>query len=122
MNKHPEFATNYLGNLGISISSLDLRFAQKHTAHVLRQSNIEYLRSTKLHGSLFMTPDDDEDDKEDGTVACAESNFYMDHDEALQALDYLESHKGVEWPLGDLLDRYEFTILVENKNRVVRSG
>lgn len=43
----------------------------------------------------------------------------MEHSEALQALDYLEDHRKIQWRLGDLLEGVEFVLLVENTDRVV---
>lgn len=43
----------------------------------------------------------------------------MEHEEALQALDYLETHRKIQWPLGDLLEGVEFVLLVENMDRAV---
>lgn len=43
----------------------------------------------------------------------------MEHEEALQALDYLESCKQIQWPLGDLLEGVEYVLLVENMDRAV---
>lgn len=100
--------------LGTSISNVNLEFIRKHASQVLGGSNIDYLYSTKLHGSLFA--DEDEDD---GTICCVETEFFMEHEEALQALDYLENRRGERWPLGDLLEGVEFVLLVENMDRVV---
>lgn len=112
---------------GTSISNANLDFIRKHVSQVLRGSNIDYLRSTKLHGSLFTTPntvsggecEDEDEDEDDGTICCVETEFFMRHDEALQALDYLENRRRIQWLFGDLLEGVEFVLLVENMDRVV---
>lgn len=43
----------------------------------------------------------------------------MRHDEALQALDYLENRRRTQWLFGDLLEGVEFVLLVENMDRAV---
>lgn len=64
--------------------------------------------------------DSNEDEGEDdGTISCVETDFFLEHDEALQALYYLESHKQIQWPFGDLLEGVEFVLLVENKDHVI---
>lgn len=63
--------------------------------------------------------EDEDEDEDDGTICCVETEFFMEHDEALQALDYLENSRGVQWPLGDLLEGVEFILLVENIDRTM---
>lgn len=109
--------------LGTSISNANLDFIRKHISQVLHGSSIAYLRSTKLHGSLFAASNTsgeyEDEDENDGTICCVETEFFMEHEEALQALDYLETHKKIQWPLGDLLEGSEFVLLVENMDRAV---
>lgn len=118
----PADTRNFLGN---SISNINLEFIKKHASQVLGGSNIDYLYSTKLHGSLFAalnttsSGEDADEDEDDGTICCVETEFFMEHEEALQALDYLENCRGERWPLGDLLEGVEFVLLVENMDHVM---
>jgi hypothetical protein len=65
---------------------------------------IEYLKNIKLHGSLF------EDCSPDMIVSCADTQFYVNHDEPLKVLKvFMDSNY---WCLGNLLDGHEFLIIV----------
>ena len=72
-------------------------------------SPIRYVRTAKLHGSLF--------DHRDGSglVSSADTKFWIDHSEPLEALTAIR--KVQYWPLGDLHDGHEFLLIVDNKHK-----
>lgn len=77
----------------------------------MRNSPIDYIKSAKLHGSLFNLSDD----VSDGTISCVDTNFYVDHTEPLKALERVRKHR--KWPLGELLEGHEFLLILEAEHR-----
>ena len=98
--------TNY--SLG-GIASISMDFIQDNASNVLKQSPVEYVRTAELQGKLFK-PDDTT-----GAISSVDTNFFVDHTEPLEALQWIRS--GLSWPLGELLDGHEFLLIIENRIR-----
>ncbi|KAJ7596198.1 hypothetical protein C8J56DRAFT_1160405 [Mycena floridula] len=90
---------------GVDIRDLDMLLMAEMLPGILSTSPVEYLKSAKLCGSLF----DEEDTL--GTICALDTRFFVNQDEALQALREFEKTRGT-WPLGKLLDGMEFVVLV----------
>lgn len=75
----------------------------------MRLSPIEYVRNAVPRGNLF------EPDDTSGAVSSVCTNFFVDHTEPLEALHWVR--KGLNWPLGELLDGHEFLLIVEIRLR-----
>jgi len=89
------------------IDLLDLDFVKQHAKNIIDSTPIQYLKESKLHGSLFS-------DVDDSTVSSVNSNFFTDHTKVLEYLnEYLRL--GRHWPLGALLEGHEFFIVVVAK-------
>jgi hypothetical protein len=73
---------------------------------------VEYVRNSTLRGNLFSDMDETEDIDGKAVVSCADTGFWVDHQESEQALRVLKA-KGVKWPLGELPQGCEFLVLVE---------
>ena len=73
---------------------------------------IEYVRHSTVRGKLFSDKDDIEDIDGKAVVSCADTSFWVDHQESEQALKVLKA-KGAKWPLGELPQGCEFLVLVE---------
>ncbi|KIJ09193.1 hypothetical protein PAXINDRAFT_17716 [Paxillus involutus ATCC 200175] len=86
------------------LSAIDVEFIQQRAKHILESTPIEYLKSAELHGSLFEHKPADA-----SVVSSVFTQFYVDHDEPLQALKEYEG----QWPLGSLLDGHEFFVVVK---------
>lgn len=91
---------------GHGLEGINLSVASILANKIMDTSPVEYVRTARLHGSLF-------DDKEsDGTVSCADTNFFVDHAEPDAAMQAVLS-RGVEWPFGRLPEGCEFLALME---------
>ena len=67
---------------------------------IMRLSPISYIKDAELAGSLF-----DPEDKP-GVISSVYTKVFVDHTEPLEALSWVR--EGLDWPLGELLDGYEF--------------
>lgn len=86
----------------------DLDMAKNHARPLMASCPVSYVKNAKIHGSLF------EKEVKDGSVSCADTKFWVDHTEPLQALATIQK-KGIAWPFGDLPDGHEFLVLVKAK-------
>lgn len=75
----------------------------------MKSSPVEYVQNAQLRGSLFH-PGDGSD-----LVSCADTGFFVDHDEPLEALTWVREI--MDWPLGELLDGHEFIMIIETRHR-----
>ena len=75
----------------------------------MQVSLICYVKDAKLCGSVFDPGDTS------GLVSCVDTRFFVDHNEPLEALQYLKVE--MEWPLGELLDGHEFLFIAEARKR-----
>lgn len=91
---------------GINATHLDV--IREHAEPIMNASPIAYIRNAQLAGSLFH-PDDT------GLVSAVHTNFFVDHTEPLQALAWVQEE--LDWPLGNLLDGYEFLLILEGRRR-----
>jgi hypothetical protein len=91
---------------GLGLEEVNLSIAKTCASGIMKSSPVDYVRTAKFHGSLF-------DDKvSDGTVSCADTNFFVDHAEPDAALDVVLS-RGIEWPFGGLPEGHEFLVFIE---------
>lgn len=86
-----------------------MEFAQQHAADIISASPINYVKDAKLCGSLFSQNDTT------GLVCGVNSDFFVDHAEPLQALDWFKQMG--TWQLGDLPDGHEFLLLFDVPRR-----
>jgi hypothetical protein len=91
---------------GRGIEEVDLSIAKEYATRIMEASPVEYVRTAKLHGSLF------DDNMSDGTVSCADTGFFVDHTEPLEAFAAVHA-KGISWPFGRLPEGYEFLAFVK---------
>lgn len=89
-----------------SISDLALDFIHDNADAIIKASPIDYVKNAALHGSLF----DPEDTS--GAVSSVDTKFFVDHTEPLEALGWVRVREGLDWPLGELLDGFEFLLIV----------
>ena len=73
---------------------------------VMRGSPVAYVRTAKLHGSLF------EREVTDGAVSSAATGFWLDQQEPFDTLSAIRD-QGMVWPFRKLLDGHEFLLLVK---------
>lgn len=91
------------------ISTVAVGFIKDSAEAIMKASPITYVKDAELRGSLFDSTDTS------GAVSSVDTKFFVDHTEALEALTWVR--EGQEWPLGELLDGYEFLFIIENRRR-----
>ena len=84
---------------------MDVGIIRDHAEAIMKASPISYVKNAELCGSLF-----DPEDKS-RVVSSVYTNFFVDHTEPLKALAWIR--EGQDWPLGELLDEYEFLLIIE---------
>lgn len=91
------------------ISAVAIGFIHDNAEAIMKVSPISYVKDAELRGSLF----DPEDTS--GVVSSVNTRFFVDHTEPLEALAWVRG--GLDWPLGELLDGYEFLLMIEVRRR-----
>ncbi|CAG9945410.1 unnamed protein product [Clonostachys rosea f. rosea IK726] len=110
MSSHPaacKALARAFGNFVFPQVPLD--FARQHAAGVLTGSPVSYIKNARLCGNIFNSGD------VSGLKCGVDSNFFVDHDEPLDALARLKELGG--WPLGDLPDGHEFLLVFDVAQR-----
>lgn len=111
LSSHPFAIATALRAFGGGIEEFDFESTKTLAQVITASSPVSYVRDALLTGSIF---EDKRDEKTmDGVVSCADTKFYVDHDEPEQALE-ATCQKGVEWPFGRLPDGHEFLAIVED--------
>ncbi|KAJ5894754.1 hypothetical protein N7495_006445 [Penicillium taxi] len=108
LSSHPAAILAALRAFGRGPEEVDLTMTQEHAASIMASSPIKYVRTARLHGSIF------DDNTHDGTVSCADTQFWVDHEEPLETLASVRAN-GIVWPFGELLEGHEFLIMVKAK-------
>ena len=88
----------------VPIDQVDTNFILMNAAHILGNTPIGYLKEAKLAGSLF------DPNSTTGAISCVFTEFYVDHQEPLAALDIFKAKRG--WCLGELPEGHEFLIVL----------
>lgn len=101
-----------------SFPHAQLDFMQACASEVMAGSPIAYVQTAKLCGSLFQ-PDDTVTDDGSSLVSGVDTNFFVNHEEPLDALAWLQD-QGL-WQLGRLPDGVEFLLIFETPRRRSRS-
>jgi GNAT superfamily N-acetyltransferase len=91
------------------INAVAVGFIRDNAEAIMNVSPISYVKDAELRGSLF----DPEDTS--GAISSVYTNFFVDHTEPLAALEWVR--EGLDWPLGELLDGYEFLFMIQNRRR-----
>ncbi|KAK5219317.1 hypothetical protein LTR47_011546 [Exophiala xenobiotica] len=109
MSSHPAACLAAAKAFGSGINSVATGFIRDNANSLMKESPIEYVRNAELRGNLF-NPDDTS-----GVISSVCTNFFVDHTEPLEALDWVR--QGLSWPLGELLDGHEFLLIIETRLR-----
>ena len=88
---------------------MDLDFIRDNAGAIMKESPISYVKDAELRGSLFDPKDTS------GAISSVNTMFFVDHTEPLKALDWVRTQ--IDWPLGELLDGFEFLLIVETRRR-----
>ncbi|KIY03047.1 uncharacterized protein Z520_01513 [Fonsecaea multimorphosa CBS 102226] len=106
LSSHPAAILAALRSFGRGLERANLDCAREHARDVMKSSPVRYVRSAILRGSLF------EGHWTQGVVCCADTSFWVDHEEPAEALHVVKA-RGLVWPFGDLPDGHEYLFLVE---------
>ncbi|TGO19076.1 hypothetical protein BTUL_0006g01120 [Botrytis tulipae] len=90
---------------GVEDVDRDLEMMKGTVKEVMEGCPVGYVKEARLRGSLF-------GEGGGGAVACADTQFWADHEEPLEALRRVEEKV---WPFGELPDGCEFVALVDAK-------
>ena len=88
----------------MKIENIDLSFCRKNAKLIFEASPVDYVRAMQPRGTLF------EKDCTSGSISSVDTEFYVDHDEPLAALQTFKA--AGRWSLGELLEGHEFLIIV----------
>ena len=91
------------------INAIRQDFVRELARPIMNASPIAYVRDAQLAGSLFQADDTS------GLISAVQTNFFVDHVEPLEALGWVQKER--DWPLGNLLDGYEFLLILERRRR-----
>lgn len=94
--------------LGHHLEEVHLSITKAHATDIMNSSLVGYVRTAKLCGALF------EDDANNSTVSCAETQFFVDHTEPLEALAAV--HKSISWPFYHLPEGHEFLVMIMGRD------
>ena len=106
LSSHPAAILAALRAFGRGIEEVDLSMTRSHARAIMDCSPVAYVKEAVLKGRLF------EKDADENVVCCADTKFWVDHTEPLEALQAVKE-RGVSWPFGDLPDGHEFLVLVK---------
>ncbi|KAL8717315.1 MAG: hypothetical protein Q9225_005432 [Loekoesia sp. 1 TL-2023] len=109
VSSHPAACLAAAKAFGSHISLVRLDFIKEHAEEIMRASPIRYVKDAQLRGSLFKPED------ANGLVSSADTGFWVDHTEPLEALALARDRVG--WPLGELHDGHEFLLVLEARRR-----
>ena len=96
--------------LDVKIGNIDLSFCRENAKLIFEASPVDYVRAMQPHGSLF-----EEDSTTSGAISSVNTEFYVDHDEPLAALQTFKASG--KWSLGELLEGHEFLVIVPVSSR-----
>ncbi len=113
LSSHAHAILAVLHVYGRPTEMVDLTMTQDHARAIMDSCPVQYVKEAKLHGSLFGEVDD-------GSVSCADTQFWVDHEEPLKALDAVRA-KGIAWPFGELPEGHEFLVLVKARGKDSRA-
>jgi hypothetical protein len=108
LSSHPFAILAVLRVYGRGVEDVNFDMTKAHARSIMQSCPVAYVTQAKLHGSLFDSLVDDK------SVSCADTGFWVDHEEPLAALISVRE-KGIDWPLGDLPEGHEFLIIVNTK-------
>jgi hypothetical protein len=106
LSSQPFALSAVLRVFGNGLENTDLETTRKCAKDVMESCPVRYVREAKIRGSLC------KNDMEDGSISCADTQFWVDHMEPLEALALIKE-KRIIWPFGELPEGHEFLLLVK---------
>ncbi|KAE9406871.1 hypothetical protein BT96DRAFT_971631 [Gymnopus androsaceus JB14] len=108
VSSHPAACLALAKKAGIYIGHINLDYIAQNAEKILSSSPVNYLQSADLRGRIFGSYAEGDTDSDGGVVSAVFTNFFVDHQEPLEVLQKWEEICHIKWPLGVLLDGYEF--------------
>ncbi|KAI9819308.1 MAG: hypothetical protein M1827_007465 [Pycnora praestabilis] len=108
LSSHPFAILAVLRVFGRGPEDVNLEMTRDHARSLMASCPVTYVSEAKIRGALFG------DEVDDGSISCADTGFWVDHTEPLEALNVVRE-KGITWPLGELPDGCEFLVLIKAK-------
>ena len=105
LSSHAHAILSVMHVYGRRSEEFDLISTRMHARNIMDTCPVKYVENAKVWGSVF-------EPVNDGSVSCAYTNFWVDHEEPLKALGALQKRK-IDWPLGELPEGHEFLIVVQ---------
>ena len=102
---HAIHAVSHLYRPSSTTGDGNQKMARDRTQAMMGSCPVRYVREAKLHCSLSGPVDD-------GTVSCADTQFWVDHEEPMKALKAVHS-RDVSWPFGELPEGHDFLLLTD---------
>lgn len=109
MSSHPAACLAAIKAFGSPLKPVDLNYIREHAGSIMAVSPVAYVKDARLRGSLF------EHGNVSGLVSSVDSGFFVDHQEPLEALAWVQ--EAMDWPFGELHDGHEFIVLIESRRR-----
>ncbi|CZT02215.1 uncharacterized protein RAG0_09474 [Rhynchosporium agropyri] len=106
LSSHPFSISAVARVFGRGVEIVDLDTMKFDAREILASCPVKYVREAELYGALF------EDSPVDGRVSCADTQFWVDHQEPDAALKIIE-RRGILWPLGHLPEGHEYLLIVK---------
>ncbi|KAJ7252130.1 hypothetical protein B0H12DRAFT_1234007 [Mycena haematopus] len=108
VSSHPAACLALFKRAHAKSRKLDLDFIKAHAQKIMDTTNISYLKGVQLRGSLL------QEAEAGGAMSCAFTDFYVDHEEPLRAMNRWEEKQDMAWPLGVLPEGHEFFCIAPN--------
>jgi hypothetical protein len=93
----------------VDITGVALSFIRDNAEAIMKVLPISYVKDAELGESLFDPQD------MSGAISSVYTMFFVDHTEPHEALAWVR--EGLDWPLGELLDGYEFLLITMIRRR-----
>jgi len=88
------------------VHQINTSFIASTAPKILASTPINYLKDIKPLGSLF------DETATNGVISAVDTQFFVDHKEPLEVLQAFKDKQGGGWCLGELLEGYEFLIVI----------
>lgn len=106
LSSHPFSISAVARTFGNGSEDVDLDVMRLEARDIMASCPVAYVKDAKLRGALF------EDEPEEGTISCADTQFWVDHQEPDEALNTIKD-KRIRWPFGCLPEGHEYLLLVK---------
>ncbi|KAL2067022.1 hypothetical protein VTL71DRAFT_1446 [Oculimacula yallundae] len=104
LSSHPFSIAAVARVWGTGLQDINFQYMRAEAKKVMATCPVTYVREAKLRGNLF------EDGEADGAICCADTQFWVDHQEP-DIAHFLLKRNGISWPLGELPEGHEYLLM-----------